>query len=331
MAIQTKQSILGTGLKTSLGLVLLSLGFLATLATLLGFLGSYWWAFDVLANLRFQYAAVLLGSGIIYGLIFGRATALLFMVMAIVNIVLVLPLYVSDQPEAASADDLTIVSFNVESTIRSQEAILAWLDESDADLVFLLDSTEEWVAPVDTESTYRVQNSLPIDRRFGITLLARTDADVELLRLGDRRDPVLRVETAIGEEPVVVYAVHPEAPTSEGDAALGEEVLDEVAALAAAETTPVVIVGDLSTTPWTATFKQLINDVGLLNSQDGYGLQPTWPGGNWFALAIPLDHALHSPEITTLSRSVGPHFGSDHRPLRVTFAIADDTEAAAGP
>jgi endonuclease/exonuclease/phosphatase (EEP) superfamily protein YafD len=58
-----------------------------------------------------------------------------------------------------------------------------------------------------------------------------------------------------------------------------------------------------------------------VNSLDGFGLQPTWPAGQpWFA--IPIDHLLHSDQLTTVERSTGPANGSDHRPIEVTLAFA---------
>ena len=58
---------------------------------------------------------------------------------------------------------------------------------------------------------------------------------------------------------------------------------------------------------------------GLINSQRGFGVQATWPVAGGFAPRIPLDHCLHSPDLATVDRRMGPAVGSDHLPLVVVL------------
>lgn len=316
-----RKSALGVSLKTTLGLVLLTAGFLATLGTLLGFLGSFWWAFDVLASFRLQYAIVLLVTGLLYGVLLARGASWLFIAAALVNIAVLVPLYLRTPVAAESDAGITIVSFNVQAINQERAQVMDWVDNSDADLVFLLESSEDW-DDVFAQSRYRVLNELPVDRRYGITLLGRQPVEVELQRLGRAREPVLRVRTAIDDQEVVVYALHARPPTTEADAEHHAEVLEEVADWAAAETSPVVVIGDLNATPWAHSFQTLASRADLVNSAEGYGIQPTWPSDLPFGLNLPIDHMLHSPMLTTTAREIGPDLGSDHRPLTVTVGVA---------
>ncbi len=322
--VPRKRSAVRTTAQTVVGLGLLTVGFFATLATLLGFFGSSWWVFDVLANFRLQLAVVLLVVGLLYGLILARGAAFVFVVVGLVNVALVVPLYLGSPAEARGSDDLELVSFNVQASNASRDRVMRWIEETEADLVFLLESSQEWEALLAEGRVpgYSIQSELPADRRFGITVLAKTDVTTELLRLGSANDPVIRVETMLDDRPIVIYSVHSRPATSEAGTTMRNSLLAQVAELVGDEVDPVVVIGDLNATPWSSAFRTLQGDADLVNSLDGYGLQPTWPGDLWFGLTIPIDHMLHTQELTTTDRRIGPSLGSDHRPLQVTVARA---------
>jgi endonuclease/exonuclease/phosphatase (EEP) superfamily protein YafD len=90
----------------------------------------------------------------------------------------------------------------------------------------------------------------------------------------------------------------------------------DLAELVAQETMPVIVIGDFNATPWSYAFKDFSSETGLVNSQNGYGLDATWPS-TFPVTLVPLDHMLHSDSLTTVTRKVGPDLGSDHLPLLV--------------
>jgi endonuclease/exonuclease/phosphatase (EEP) superfamily protein YafD len=94
--------------------------------------------------------------------------------------------------------------------------------------------------------------------------------------------------------------------------------LVEIARFLAAQTGPLVLLGDLNTTPWNFYFQRLLADSGLRSSAEGRGYQASWPGAP-FLLRIPLDHVLLSPELRVVRREIGPDVGSDHLPVIVEF------------
>ena len=141
--IRKKQSLVGSGVKTFFGLALLTAGFLATLATILGFLGGLWWAFDVLANFRLQYAVVLVLTAALYGLAFGRVTSVIFVTLAGVNILVLLPLFLATPVENANDEAITIVTYNSSAGTGADAEFSAWFQANEADLVFVLDAPEE--------------------------------------------------------------------------------------------------------------------------------------------------------------------------------------------
>lgn len=313
---------MGSGLRTFVGLTLLTAGFLGTLATILGFFGSTSWFFDVLANFRFQLAIALVAIGVIYFFGFGRWTAFIFVAFGLVNAAMIAPLYLDNPAPASSEATLGIVSFNVAAGRADAAELVEYISGSDAELVFLLEATDEYLDAVPTNgSGYRVNNQIPEDRTYGISVLGAASTQVEQLRLGETRDPVLRVETTLDGQTVAVYAVHPRPPDSEARTAARDSLFAELAALVGSETMPVIVIGDFNATPWSYAFRAFTSDTGLVNSQVGFGLAATWPADSFLTL-VPLDHMLHSDSLTTVTRDVGPDLGSDHLPLMVEVSLA---------
>ncbi|MCP4303907.1 MAG: hypothetical protein GY788_03305 [bacterium] len=313
-SVAVGQGIIGFGLVT--------VGVIGTLATVLGFFGSTWWLFDLAANFRAHLAVVLLIVALLYSLVFSKATGLFFMAMAMVNGLLVLPLYLGS-PEATADDDrLQIVSFSVEQRNSIRDQTFRWVDTLDADLIVLLDTTDDWSRPSEQLDGYSIESQIPVDRTFGITILSPDGVEAQLLRIGRLRDSAVRIEAAIGDEPIAIYAIQARSMGNGTDAAHRDEYLAEIARMARAETLPTVVVGDLQATPWSHAFRNLASTADLKNSMDSFGLQTTWPADRWAFFRLPVDHLLHSDDLTTVDRYLGPTFGVDHRPIVVTIAKA---------
>ena len=304
-----------------IGFALVTVGVVATLGTILGFFGSAWWFFDFAANFRAHLAVVLLIVALAYSLVFSKAIGLFFMAMAAVNGLLVLPLYSADPAPAAGDDSMTIVSFSVEQRASIRDATFRWISIVDPDVVVLVDSTDDWLRSEELALPYKFQNDLPADRAYGIAILSKDSLNTEILTASAVRDAVVRIEAVIGDQPIVIYAVQSRPASNSTDADYRDEYLAEVGRMARAETDPTVVVGDLQATPWSHAFQDLADDAALENSMAGFGLQTTWPADRWAFFRIPIDHLLHSSELTTIDRYLGPHFGVDHRPLVVKLGV----------
>jgi endonuclease/exonuclease/phosphatase (EEP) superfamily protein YafD len=85
----------------------------------------------------------------------------------------------------------------------------------------------------------------------------------------------------------------------------------------------VLIIGDFNSTSWSSNFLGLCRDGLLLNSEQGYGVQPTWPASMPPLFGLPIDHCLHSQNIVITGRHSCPFLGSPHAPLHIQFAFKD--------
>ncbi len=305
------------------GLLIVGAG--AVLATVAGFFGSWWWRLDLIANFRPQLLVLLLAVGIAYAMAYRRSVGAVMVAAAAVNAVVIAPLLLGSAGEAeAGAPQISVVTFNVTPSNPSRAVIVEYLRSSGADVVLLMESSFEWEAAVSkAELPYEIVAEVPDDRRFGITALARPGASAQVIRLGPDQTPAALVRVPLGTEIISVLGVHPPSPTSADRAKQRDTLLAAAGDWAANADGPVIVAGDLNASPWSHAFRSLARRGGLTNSQRGFGLQPTWPDG-WGPFMIAIDHALHTRDLAAINRETGPAFGSDHRPLLVTFAASVD-------
>jgi endonuclease/exonuclease/phosphatase (EEP) superfamily protein YafD len=202
--------------------------------------------------------------------------------------------------------------------VRVGRAIL----EYDPDVLVLEEVNVRWLEKLaGCLIGYPHSETRPRPDNFGIALYSRLPLrGCEVLEVGGAGIPSIRARIISAAGEFTVIATHPLRP---GGAEYTERRNAHLAALpdlVRSCSAPVVLVGDLNTTPWSYHFRRLVRDSGLRDSSRGRGVQPTWPADLW-PLRIPLDHCLHSPEIDVVNKEIGPSVGSDHLPVIVDFAL----------
>ena len=153
---------------------------------------------------------------------------------------------------------------------------------------------------------------------FGTLALVPRGADAEYIDLGERA--AVEVTLDAGGQTITLLGVHLISPYDSGRSEVRNAELLAIGEWAATQDGPAAIVGDFNSTPFTWAFRRMLELGGLENSQSGFGVQATWPTGN-FVLRVPIDHLVHSGGLEVIDRRVlqslrvGP--SSDrHRPLR---------------
>lgn len=301
-------------------------GSLVLATSLLGFLGPLVWWFDLLANFKLQFAVVLtvIGGGL---MLLGRTgAASLVLVGALANAAVIAPLYYrSPADPRADAPELAVVGYNIQIGNRSPP--LGWALDDTPDVVFLFETGRVHFDDIASRfPDYQVSSGIFEERSYGATILTREPAQVELLDFARAAGDAIRVELPFGEGTVVVYGVHPPSPTNDSDAAYRDDFLAQVGRAVAAENDPVVVVGDLNATPWSTGFGALTGPADLVNSLEGFGYGASWPSRLPALAQIPIDHVLHTRQLTVTSRQLGPVTrASDHRPVRVRLTLAEDS------
>jgi endonuclease/exonuclease/phosphatase (EEP) superfamily protein YafD len=293
-------------------------------ATLAGLLGRIWWVFDLAAAFKVQSMLGFLILAAVFALLRTRGRLLLCLVGLLVSTVPVASLFLAGPDQAtASEPALRLMFLNTEIRGADPDSLITELELAQHDLVLLSAATDNWA---DTLQNATIPYQVVLRRAPGTDLewvvLARPDLELESSPIslgGGGRDAVV-LETRIDDTPVLILAMHPPSPITAELAAIHSRQMSAAANWVRAQGDPVIVIGDLNATPWSSGFDDLLELGGMLDSQVGLGPQASWPA-RLGPLGIPIDHALHTPELKVLERSLGPSHRSDHRSLRVVFAV----------
>jgi endonuclease/exonuclease/phosphatase (EEP) superfamily protein YafD len=297
------------------------------IVSLAAFLGRWVWWLDVLANFRAQYVVVLAFLGLVILMSKWRKIGYTVLAVALVNLVAVLPLYVGSPAEASlEAPSMRVLSFNLLSTNESYAEVIEYIETVDPELVLLHEASRPWeVAMESSELDYQIIRPRSDDLIFGTLVLVRGE-DVEAVSYGFSSSSPRAVELTFTPPGwttgLAVLGTHPLAPTDEDRAELRDAQLAFAGQWASGQTGAYAVVGDFNSTPWSWPFRRLMSSAELINSQSGFGLQPSFSTESNLLLRVPIDHLVHSPALEVTDRQLGPDLGSDHFPLLVDVQLA---------
>ena len=285
------------------------------LASLVGFLGSWWWVFDLFANFRLQY--LVLGLAATVGLALGRRWLLtsLSSLPILINLVLIVPLYIGGPATGEKVASLLL--WNVNYHNERIEEVISHIAETDADVAAVLELTAPLSEAIRSAFPEHQWLATPRDDAFGIGVLVRGQVvSQRVLGLSGEALPAHEVVLSTRSGPITILAVHTLPPVRREYAKQRDQMMVEIGEWANQVQGPVVVIGDLNATSWSASFRKLIGESRLRDSQRGFGLSATWPR-QLTPLSISIDHLLHSGELAASVRRTGPFVGSDHRSLYV--------------
>lgn len=295
-----------------------------TAAALAGFLGGWWWAFDLLSNFRPQYAVVGTFLGVVLVARRWRKTGAAVAVVGLANAALVGLLWMPPAgSQVPSSDTFTVMTFNVRAANEARAGVFDYIGRTRPDVVFLHETTVLWEEAAEAAGLgYEIYTVGQPGLIFSTMVLAPVGAEFESygFATAEPRAVEARFETPAG--PVAVLGTHPLSPITAERAALRDAQMEWAAEWAAAQTVPAVVAGDLNATQWSHSWRELVATSGFLDSTRGFGLQPTFPVDGNPLVRVQIDHVLHSPDLVTVDRQLGPSLGSDHAPLIVELAAA---------
>lgn len=290
-------------------------------ATSAGFAGGWHWLLDLASHFRWYWFVGAVLWTVVAGRWCGRP-ALGCLALAVGAGGLALLSYWL--PAAACRDRgmrLHVLSLNVLADNADKDRTLAYLEHRDADVVVLLEIDPAWAAALDRLAPRYPHRLIEArDGNFGIALLSRLPlAEARVIGLADG-PPVIVAGLRGDAAECLLVAAHPPPPLSASWSARRDRQLAAIGDLAAADQRPVIVAGDLNTTPWSHGFRVVAGGRGLRDTAVGRGVQATW-NARLPAPRLPIDHVLVSPEIGVHSRSVGPDVGSDHLPVEAVLFV----------
>jgi endonuclease/exonuclease/phosphatase (EEP) superfamily protein YafD len=289
--------------------------------TLAGFAGGWHWLLDLASHFRWYWLLAAVAGLPLAAIRRSRMGVGCLAFSIAVNAWAILPYWLPAADGADGGEPLELISLNVFARNPDKDRTLAYLRQRSADVVVLIEIDAAWAEALESLSPlYPHRVVEPRGDMFGVAVLSRLpleDSRVEELAGGP---PVILTEVPCGERGCLLMAAHPTAPISAAWSARRDAQLAAIGDLAAAESRPVIVAGDLNASPWSHGFRQLVAPGGLRDTAVGHGLQPSWNARHWVP-RIPIDHVIVSPEVRVRSRAIGPDVGSDHLPVEASLVV----------
>lgn len=277
--------------------------------TLIGF--AIGWLPDLASAFRVQYGYVLVLAVAAF-LLKQRAFALAAVALTIVNVATFVGLYLP--AKARPGQSLRIVELNTQSATTGFESLAKFIDETDPDLLALLDLSPEWAR--EAGARFKYKKVLPISGGGGVGLFSKLELeDARLRYYATPGIPSITARIRVGS-PIDLVVTHPLAPSRPSGYRDRNAQLDAIAGERARFGPDVIVIGDLNMTSWSHEFGKFTSQMRLVDTRKGFGVQPTWPDILGFGM-IPIDHVLVSPSFSTAERRIGPGGASEHLPVFV--------------
>lgn len=238
-----------------------------------------------------------------------------------------------------AAQSYSLITLNVYPYNPRLEDVAQWLLAQSADLVFLQevppDALEAALAPVAAAYPYRIDEFAAA----GDLLFSRFPLrDATGLLLEDQ--PQVRAIAEIDGREVALYSVHLLMPLREkphialpllpdlllryDESARNRQIRQLIAHLEE-EPLPFIAAGDFNMADTSPIYAELAARWVDAYATVQAGLGPTWPGGASEELPdvlpplVRLDYVWLGDALEPLQAEVGPHLGSDHLPVLITF------------
>ena len=282
--------------------------------------GRVWWLLDLVANFRIQLAIVGLVVAVGGLVIRARPVVVLGAMIVGINLAPILPLYAGGDAGQQEAE-FRVVSYNLLlSGFRQPEQVIEWLGSVEADVVFLYEAGRPWTRLLQAADLpwIIVGPDGDLNKPSSTLALVGPQADVEFVDLVEWSAPIVTID--VKSEAVTLIGMHAPSPYSAQRARERDAELLAVADWVTEQTGHVVVAGDFNATPFSWSFRRMLDVTGLENSLVGFGLQPTWPVNN-VLFRSPIDHLLYSNRLVVVDRQVLDSLGSDHYPIAVDLAI----------
>ena len=291
------------------------------IVTLFGYLGRFHWCLDLFSHFRVQYMQLCLVPFFIVLWKHRNKRAIALVLLVCLNYALVLPLYIG-KSAPATEKPFRAMLMNINANNGNTEQVLESIKKAGPDILLLEEVTPKWAGELEVlNATYPYRVAKPQEGCFGIMLLSKYPLEHgKVVQIGQAGAPLIVAEAFLPQGVVAIIGTHPLPPVGSEGSLQRNAQLAAIPHIVHQQQHPVLLIGDLNTSPWSSHFTQLMKESGLKNSMKGFGHQPSWPVNHFF-LRIPLDHVLHSPEITIHNRMVVQDVGSDHFPVIVDFSI----------
>lgn len=296
------------------------------LCTVVGWTGSIWW-FGEVASCFWPVCAAVWGGGALMAWRRGwRRWALVWGGLALILLLAVVP-GAPELERAAGVEGrapVTVFCHNVNAANRQASEVLREVRAIAPDVAVFIEVDAWWAGRLEElEDSYPYNIVEARDGCFGLAIFSRRPLGESLIRdFSGYELPSLQVGFEVDGREVTLIGTHPPPPVGSMPFRIRNWHLAELARDARLREAPLIVVGDLNCTPWSAAFRRFAKASGLRSA--GVSRAVTWSPVRCAWLGFPIDYQLASEEWTVVRRKTGSFLGSDHRWTMVEFQLAPE-------
>jgi endonuclease/exonuclease/phosphatase (EEP) superfamily protein YafD len=220
-------------------------------ATLFGFLGRFHWFLDLFSHFRVQYMQLCLVPFFIALWKHWNKRAAVLAILACLNYAFVFPLYMG-KPAPAAQKPIRAMLMNINAGNGNTEMVLGSIRQAEPDLLLLEEVTSKWAQALEVlDETYPYQVAEPQEGCFGIMLLSKYPLEHgKAVQISEARVPSITAELHLPNGVISVIGTHPVPPVGGEASALRSRHLQALPDIVMEQKHPVLLIGDLNTTPW---------------------------------------------------------------------------------
>ena len=298
-------------------------------ATVLSFLGGFYWRFDYLAHGRVQLCAL---TAVLFLLtlltlptrpIAGRFIALSAIALGL-NLYPILGFYLDRPARISSGENSTAfraMAMNVNVANRHYAKAIREIRRENPDVLLVMEVNNDWMTQLSAiEGVYSYKVAAPQQNGFGMTLYSKSAfVSGKIGYWGQYQIPYI---VALLKDPtgntVRFFGIHTVPPISQAAATSNHRQSRYLMERARDENGPIVMMGDWNDTPWSHSYRALMNGFDFDNAAQGGFPTATWRPGFFGGIAI--GH-FFVKNMRAGNWHVGRDVGSDHRAVIADLQI----------
>jgi len=305
-------------------------GLVAVLLSFCSFFGALSPAIDLFSHFRWQYLWLFTALAVLASFCrqFKYATTFAFAAFCNAAILAILWFPISAHHPVSNATEIRVLEMNLFNENRQYERVAGEIKKYNPDVIVVEELTNEMFHLLQPSlKDYPYHCCSMRNDSYGIGIISKYELiNVNKNVLSLPKSYLISSDLRIGNKLVTVAGIHVIPEMSAYDADIDARILAGLRRFTSSNSNCLILAGDFNATPWSELFHQLLQSGHFVDSERGFGLQPSWPFGVGL-LMIPIDHCLTTPNCQVVSRSTGDFIGSDHIPLFLRIALPDERTA----
>jgi len=293
--------------------------------TLLHLWGNGWlWLVELASSLPFQYATFSLGLGVISLLKKQYLCCAIALTLSFVNLH-TLTVGRADRRMPVSGDSIDVYAANLFRTNCSLDRLIHSVRQECPDVAFFCEVTPKHLKELRSlKDLFPYKTEHALESHEGFVFFSRWPiVSSRILMEADHGGrPILASRLSIEDRSLLVYGLHPHAPSRPDRFCKRNCQLAWLSEHVADESDPVVVLGDLNITPFSPVYRDFLARSGLKAAREGQGWHPSWPALVPL-LWVPIDHVLISPDLGVNQFRRGPFIWSDHYPVIASLSFEE--------